>query len=59
MSGSCHRKAKKELLREKHQILVGGKTEHGDEEKQNSRSTNGTEPVSYHSPPLELYEELL
>ena len=52
-------KTKKELLGKKHQILVGGKTEFKDEEKPNDRASNAKEPVSFHSPPLELYEELL
>lgn len=52
-------KEKKELLGKKHMIAVGGKTQNKEEEKQNSRSSNGLEPVCYHSPPYELCDELI
>ena len=40
-------------------IAVGGKTQNKEEEKQNSRSSNGLEPVCFHSPPYELCDELI
>ena len=52
-------KEKKELLGKKHMIAVGGKTQNKEEEKQNSRSSNGLEPVCFHSPPYELCDELI
>ncbi|CAL1174054.1 unnamed protein product [Cladocopium goreaui] len=52
-------KEKKELLGKKHMIAVGGKTQNKEEEKQNSRSSNGLEPVCFHSPPYEHCDELI
>ena len=52
-------KQKKTVYGKKHIIPVGGKTVDGDEPKEMNRQQNAEEPMCYHSPPLELYEELL
>jgi len=52
-------KQKKVVYGKKHIIPVGGKTVDGDEPKEMNRQQNSEEPMCYHSPPLELYEEFL